>query len=58
MSTAGAPARQMSCTWGNGPPLGYVPGQAMFGCCSQAFTYIGILYSALPCSTTLFTYLA
>jgi hypothetical protein len=33
---------------GSGPPLGSVPGQAWFGCCSHAFTYIGMSYAALP----------
>src|ERR1035437_7210765 len=58
MSPAGAPARHTSLTCGSGPPLGYVPGQAMLGCCSQAYAYMGRLYSALPSSPTLVTYRA
>jgi len=51
----GAAACQTSSSFETGPPLGYVPGQAWFGCCSHAFTNIGMSYSALPSATTLFT---
>ena len=55
---AGAAARQISATCGSGPPHGYVPGHAMFGCWSHALTYIGMAYSALPSAVTLPTYRA